>query len=68
MCIACFAELADDQGCPYELVCADKPGQQRFGSKIWVRRSMLSDHYLSEHMQGLLHLQGQLVEQAAQLA
>lgn len=62
----CCAEAADENGCPYELVCAQKPGQERFGGKIWVKRTMLSDHYLSEHMQGLLRLQAQLVEQAAQ--
>jgi hypothetical protein len=49
-------------------VRVDQPGHARFGGKIWVKRSMLSDHYLSEHMKGLLQLQAQLVEQAALLA
>ena len=51
--------------CSYELLRAEAPGAARFGGKIWVKRSMLSDHYLSEHMKGLLQLQAQLVEQAA---
>lgn len=56
-----------DSDCRYTLVQADGPvGQgQRFGGKIWVKGSMLRDHYLSEHMSALLRLQAQLVEQAA---
>jgi hypothetical protein len=51
--------------CTYELLRVEQPGPARFGRKIWVQRSMLSDHYLSAHMVGLLQLQGQLVQQAA---
>jgi len=42
-----------------------EPGTERFGGKIWVKRSMLSDHYLNQHLRALLQLQAQLVEQAA---
>jgi hypothetical protein len=47
------------------LVQAPASCSERFGSRILVQRSMLSDHFLSEHMQALLVLQAQLMEQAA---
>jgi hypothetical protein len=68
LCFFCAELPGGPDGCPYELVRADKPGRERFGRKIWVKRTLLSDHYLSSHMQGLLRLQAQLVEQAAQLS
>ena len=65
----CLAVAASGQGSDtqYELVQAVNPGSARFGGKIWVKRSMLSDHYLSQYMQGLLQFKAQLVEQAALL-
>jgi hypothetical protein len=52
----------------YTLVRANATCEQRFGAHIWVKRSMLRDHFLTETMQALLVLQAQLAEQAAALA
>lgn len=52
-------------GGSYKLTRASANCTGRFGGRLLVKRRMLRDHFLTEHMQALLQLQAQLVQQAA---